>query len=135
MIAVEDWAEIRRLHRAEGLPIRQIARVLGISRNTVKAALKSERPPRYERRPAGSVADGGRAADQGAAGGVPADAVDGDRGADRLAEPAGKRGPPGLRGESRLREVHPDKALEEQEAQEGPQPGDEVLRSGGRHRG
>lgn len=58
MIAVEDWAEIRRLHRAEGLPIRQIARVLGISRNTVKAALKSERPPRYERRRAGSVADG-----------------------------------------------------------------------------
>ena len=49
MISVEDWAEIRRLYRAEGLPIRQIARVKGISRNTVKAALKSERPPRYER--------------------------------------------------------------------------------------
>jgi len=85
VISVEDWAEIRRLYRAEGLPIRQIARVKGISRNTVKAALKSERPPRYERRPVGSVADGGRAADQGAAGGVPGDAVDGDRGADRLA--------------------------------------------------
>ena len=27
MISVEDWAEIRRLHRAEGLPIKQIARV------------------------------------------------------------------------------------------------------------
>ena len=58
MISVEDWAEIRRLHRAEGLPIKQIARVKNISRNTVRAALRSERPPRYERRPAGSVADG-----------------------------------------------------------------------------
>ena len=29
MITVEDWAEIRRLHQAEGLPIKQIARVHG----------------------------------------------------------------------------------------------------------
>lgn len=29
MLTVEDWAEIRRLHRAEGLPIKMIARVLG----------------------------------------------------------------------------------------------------------
>ena len=28
-MSVEDWAEIRRLHRAEGIPIKQIARVLG----------------------------------------------------------------------------------------------------------
>jgi len=35
---VEDWAEIRRLHRAEGMAIRAIARRLGISKNTVKAA-------------------------------------------------------------------------------------------------
>ena len=40
VITVEDWAEIRRLHRAEGLPVRQVARVLGISRNTVRAALR-----------------------------------------------------------------------------------------------
>jgi transposase len=46
---VEDWAEIRRLHRAEGLPIKQIARVLGVSKNTVKAALRSAGPPKYER--------------------------------------------------------------------------------------
>jgi transposase len=58
VISVEDWAEIRRLHRAEGLPIRQIARVKNISKNTVKAALRSDGPPRYARRPAGSVADG-----------------------------------------------------------------------------
>ena len=31
MLSVEDWAEIRRLHRAEGLPIKAIVRVLGIS--------------------------------------------------------------------------------------------------------
>lgn len=57
MIKVEDWAEIRRLHRAEGLPIKQIARVLKVSRNTVRAALRSDGPPRYERAPRGSVAD------------------------------------------------------------------------------
>jgi len=58
VISVEDWAEIRRLHRAEGLPIKQIARVLGVSKNTVRAALRSDGPPRYARSPAGSVADG-----------------------------------------------------------------------------
>ena len=57
MIEVEDWAEIRRLHRGEGLPIKQIARVMKVSRNTVRAALRSDGPPRYERAPKGSVAD------------------------------------------------------------------------------
>ena len=51
MLSVEDWAEIRRLHRAEGLPIKVIARVLGVSKNTVKAALASDGPPKYERPP------------------------------------------------------------------------------------
>ena len=37
MISVEDWAEIRRLHRSERLPIREIARRLEVSRNTVRA--------------------------------------------------------------------------------------------------
>ena len=54
---MEDWAEIRRLHRAEGLPIKVIARVLGVSRNTVRAALASGAPPKYERKPAGSIVD------------------------------------------------------------------------------
>ncbi len=58
MIEVEDWAEIRRLHRAEGLPIKQIARIKNVSRNTVRAALRSDGPPKYEREPRGSVADG-----------------------------------------------------------------------------
>ena len=57
MLSVEDWAEIRRLHRAERLPIKVIARVLGISRNTVKAALASDGPPKYERPPRGSIVD------------------------------------------------------------------------------
>jgi transposase len=54
---VEDWAEIRRLRRAEELSISQIARVLGISRNTVRAAIVSDGPPRYVRRPVGSIVD------------------------------------------------------------------------------
>jgi len=57
VLCVEDWAEIRRLRRAEGLPIKVIARVVGVSRNTVRAAVASDAPPRYERRPAGSVVD------------------------------------------------------------------------------
>jgi transposase len=57
VLSVEDWAEIRRLHRAEGLPIKAIARLRGISRNTVRAALASDGPPKYERRRAGSIVD------------------------------------------------------------------------------
>jgi transposase len=58
VLSVEDWAEIRRLHRAEGLPIKVIARTLGVSRNTVRSAVASDGPPRYERPAKGSVADG-----------------------------------------------------------------------------
>ena len=57
MLSVEDWAEIRRLHRAERLSIKMISRVLKVSRNTVRAALASDAPPKYERRPAGSAVD------------------------------------------------------------------------------
>lgn len=57
VLNVEDWAEIRRLRRAEKLPIAEIARVLRISRNTVKSALASKGPPKYQRAPAGSVVD------------------------------------------------------------------------------
>ena len=57
MLDVEDWAEIRRLRRAEGMAISEIARVLAVSRNTVKSALGSDIPPQYQRRPAGSVVD------------------------------------------------------------------------------
>jgi transposase len=54
---VEDWAEIRRLRRGEGLAISVIARRLGVSRNTVKRALASEGPPRYQRPSKGSIVD------------------------------------------------------------------------------
>lgn len=57
MLSVEDWAEIRRLHRAEGLPIKVIARVMKISKNTVKDALACDEPPKYERPPKGSIVD------------------------------------------------------------------------------
>jgi len=57
MLDVEDWAEIRRLHRAEGVPIKVIARSLGISKNTVKSALRGDGPPKYVRAPKGSVVD------------------------------------------------------------------------------
>jgi transposase len=57
VLSVEDWAEIRRLHRAERMPIKVIARVVGCSKNTVKKALAAERPPAYRRQPRGSVVD------------------------------------------------------------------------------
>jgi transposase len=57
VLSVEDWAEIRRLRRAEGMPIKQIARVMGCSKNTVKRALAADGPPRYERVACGSVVD------------------------------------------------------------------------------
>jgi transposase len=54
---VENWAEIRRLHRSEQIPIKEIVRRLGIARNTVRAALASDRPPKYERSSRGSLVD------------------------------------------------------------------------------
>ena len=36
---MEDWAEIRRLHKSEKMAIKAIARQLGVARNTVRAAL------------------------------------------------------------------------------------------------
>ncbi len=57
VLSVEDWAEIGRLRRAEKLSISEIARALGISRNTVKAAVRSDAPPKYARGPAASIVD------------------------------------------------------------------------------
>lgn len=54
---MEDWAEIRRLYKAEGMPIKAIVRMTGLSRNTVRAAIRSFEPPRYERAPRGSLVD------------------------------------------------------------------------------
>jgi hypothetical protein len=71
---VEDWAKIRRLHRAEGMAIRAIARRLGISRNTVKRVLASVL----------CACVGGGAGDPVAASGVPGGADGRDHGAGRL---------------------------------------------------
>lgn len=57
MLDVEDWAEIRRLHRAEGLSIKEIARRMNVARNTVRAALRSDAPPVFNRAPRPSAVD------------------------------------------------------------------------------
>jgi transposase len=49
VITLEDWALIRRLHLSERVPMAQIARDLGISRNTVAKAVASAGPPGYSR--------------------------------------------------------------------------------------
>ncbi len=57
MYDVDEWAEIRRLHFSEKLGIKTIARRLGVARNTVRAAVRSERPPAYQRDRRGSAVD------------------------------------------------------------------------------
>jgi transposase len=57
VIDVDEWAEIRRLQRGEGMGVKAIARHLGIARNTVRAALRAEAAPRYEREGPGSAVD------------------------------------------------------------------------------
>ncbi|MGW7104483.1 helix-turn-helix domain-containing protein [Streptomyces sp. NPDC054838] len=47
--------EVRRL-RADGMPIKQIARQKQLAPNTVRRLLRSERPPQYQRPPRPSVA-------------------------------------------------------------------------------
>ena len=54
---MEYWAEIRRLHLAEGMPIKAIARKLGVARNTVRSALATAEPPKYVRAAKGSALD------------------------------------------------------------------------------
>ena len=54
---MEDWAEIRRLHRSEGLAIKAIVRRTGVSRNAVRRALASEGPPSYSRPARGGAFD------------------------------------------------------------------------------
>lgn len=56
-MTVEDWAEIRRLHRVEGMAIKAIARKMSVSRNAVRRALARDAPPRYVRPARGSLVD------------------------------------------------------------------------------
>jgi transposase len=57
MITVEDWAEIRRLHKVEKMSKRAIAKRLGIHRDTVSRALEVDKPSKYERASNGSMLD------------------------------------------------------------------------------
>jgi len=50
VVAVEQWAEIRRMHFVEGVAIREIARRTGLARNTVRSALRSDTPPGLRKR-------------------------------------------------------------------------------------
>jgi transposase len=51
-----DWAQVRAL-TADGVSQREIARRLGIGRNTVRRLVEASEPPRYSRAPAGSMLD------------------------------------------------------------------------------
>jgi transposase len=57
VVGVEQWAEIRRMHRVEGLSARGISRRTGLARDTVARLLVASEPPRYRREPAGSKLD------------------------------------------------------------------------------
>jgi transposase len=54
---VEQWAELRREHFVRGVSIKELVRRTGLSRNTIRMALRSPLPPRYDRAPTGSKLD------------------------------------------------------------------------------
>jgi transposase len=57
VVAVEQWAEVRRLHFVRGLSIREIHRRTGLHRETIRRALSGDAPPVYRRAPVGSKLD------------------------------------------------------------------------------
>jgi transposase len=57
LVGVERWAELRREHFVRGVSIKALARRTGLSRNTVRAAVRSSDPPGYRRAPVGSKLD------------------------------------------------------------------------------
>lgn len=48
---MEQWAELRREHFVGGKSIKRLVRETGLSKNTIRRALRSERPPSYRRPP------------------------------------------------------------------------------------
>ena len=56
MLRLEEWVDVVSMHKA-GISIKEIARQLGISRNTVRATLRRDGPPEYERKPGPSKLD------------------------------------------------------------------------------
>jgi transposase len=57
LLDVELWAELRREHFVRGVSIKKLVRRTGLSRNTIRRALRADEPPSYRREPAGSVLD------------------------------------------------------------------------------
>jgi transposase len=57
VVGVEQWAEIRRMHGVDRLSIREISRRTGLHRRTIRRALASDEPPRYQRPSASSKLD------------------------------------------------------------------------------
>jgi transposase len=57
LLDVELWAELRREHFVRGVSVKELVRRTGLARNTVRAALRADRPPAYRRAPAGSMLD------------------------------------------------------------------------------
>ena len=51
-----DWSEMREMHRS-GMSIKQISRITGCDRKTVRKYVGADAPPRYERGERGSVLD------------------------------------------------------------------------------
>jgi transposase len=47
VLDVEQWAELRRERAVRGVGVRELARRFAISRNTVRVASRSERPPAF----------------------------------------------------------------------------------------
>jgi hypothetical protein len=57
VVGVEQWAEIRRMHFVEQRSQREIHRLTGLHRDTIRRAIHSDEPPRYRRTPAPSLLD------------------------------------------------------------------------------
>jgi transposase len=57
VLDVERWAELRREYFVRGVGIKELARRYRIDRNTVRRAVRSQEPPRYQRSPAASKLD------------------------------------------------------------------------------
>jgi len=57
VLEVERWAELRREHFVRGVGVRELAKRYGISRNTVRVALRATEPPAFRCPPRGSKLD------------------------------------------------------------------------------
>lgn len=57
MQSVEQWAELRRQHFVDGVSIKELQRRTGLHRQTIRRALRSSEPPRYEREAVASKLD------------------------------------------------------------------------------